>query len=706
MTAKLQNWPKLSRIGFAFAGIAVLFLCVWRGLIALDAAYPPPLPTDGDYSVEVVDRNGELLRIFANRVGRWRLETELQQVDPQFVEMLIGYEDKRFFSHSGVDPLALLRAAGQFLANGQIVSGGSTITMQLARLLEPRSSRSMSAKLRQILRALQLERRLSKAEILKNYLTLAPYGGNLEGIRAASLSWFGREPDHLTLDQAALLVALPQSPEARRPDRAPETALDARQRVLARIAEAGILAASEVSRIAGMPVPRKRKAMPAFAAHLAETAIDLDPLARKHTTTLDRDVQQRLEIVTAEYARRHERRTSIAILAADSTTGEIIASVGSPGYLDENRAGWIDMSVALRSPGSTLKPLIYGLAIEEGLALPETLIADRPADFHGYRPANFDTQFQGDVSIRKALQLSLNIPAIRLLDALGPARLVSRMRRAGIQPVLPTAEKPGLSIGLGGVGVSLRDLVQLYANLAAVPNRPIGIGEGIRSKPGGLNGPTVISRNAAWHVGDMLSGVVPPASSVDIGIAYKTGTSYGYRDAWALGYDGKYVIGVWVGRADNGSVPGITGAKTAAPILFTAFQRSGLKRVPLPGAPVGAVRVANSDLPVSLKYFSASGATSYQAKHRVAAPLAIAFPPDGSELEASKLPDGEIAPIAVKLQGGTPPFRVMANGVPEYRTNRRRKLQWTPDGAGTQQLTIIDAKGETQSVIVTVSSRT
>ncbi len=696
---------RLRRTGIILAGLTLFCLGMWRVAVELDAAFPPPLPSTDDYSVEVTDRDGDLLRVFANREGRWRMETDLEQVDPQFMEMLITYEDKRFYNHPGVDPLALMRAAGQFVANGRIVSGGSTITMQLARLLEPRTSRSMQAKFRQILRAFQLEWRLSKEEILRQYLTLAPYGGNLEGVRAASLSWFGREPRHLTLEQSALLVALPQAPEARRPDRAPKAALAARQRVLERIAAADKLAKSEVDRIADVAVPQKRTAMPALAAHLAEAAIDLDPVAKRHFTTLNNDVQRELEVVAAEFSRRQGRTISVAILAADASSGEIVASVGSPGYLDEQRAGWIDMTLAKRSPGSTLKPIIYGLAIEEGLALPSTLIADRPANFNGYRPANFDLQYQGDVSLRRALQLSLNIPAIRLLDALGPARLVARIRRAGVHPVLPLEEKPGLSIGLGGVGLSLRDLVQLYVNLAAIPERPISIGDGIRGKPGRLNGPAMISRNAAWHVGDMLSGVAPPISSVDIGIAYKTGTSYGYRDAWALGYDGKYVIGVWVGRADNGSVPGITGIKTAAPLLFTAFQRSGLKRVPLPKAPPGAVRMAQSDLPASMKYFASTGTAGIGKPHDGSAPLAIAFPPHGAELELSSTSGGEATAVPLKLQGGTPPFRIVANGVPEERINRRRKLQWLPDGAGTQQLTIIDAAGNTQSVVFSVSNR-
>ncbi|MGI9399696.1 MAG: penicillin-binding protein 1C [Rhizobiaceae bacterium] len=686
--------------------LAILVFCcvvLWQVALKIDAAYPPPLPVFSDQSVEVVDREGKLLRVFANSDGRWRLETDLQNVDLQFIEMLIAYEDKRFYSHLGVDPFALLRAAGQFLVNGRIVSGGSTITMQLARLLEPRSERSMSAKLRQILRAFQLERRLSKNEILTHYLTLAPFGGNLESVRAASLSWFGREPHPLALEQAALLVALPQSPEARRPDRFPEAALAARQRVLKRMVDAGLVINSELSRIAEIRVPGARKTMPALAAHLAESAIDRDPVAFKHSTTLDRDVQRRLEIAAAKYARKLDSRVSLAILAADALSGEILASVGSPGYLDEKRAGWIDMTLALRSPGSTLKPLIYGLAIEEGLALPETLIADRPSDFNGYRPANFDMQYQGEVSVRKALQLSLNIPAIRLLDALGPAKLVSRMRRAGVRPVLPEEEKPGLSIGLGGAGLSLHDLVQLYANLATGSGRPIGLGDGIRSQPGHLNGPAVVSRNAAWHVGDMLSAIAPPISSPDIGIAYKTGTSYGYRDAWAVGYNGKHVIGVWVGRPDNGSIPGITGLATAAPLLFTAFQQSGLRSVSMPEAPAGTVRMARDELPASLKYFTGRGKSVRLVQDRANAPLAIAFPPDGAELDVPHFSKGQFQSVVVKLQGGKPPFRIMANGTPETKVNRRRNLEWQPDGMGVQRLTIIDADGETQSIEVTIN---
>ena len=238
------------------------------GLAALlfDTINPPPMPNDRPLSAAVTDRNGELLRVFATPEGRWRLKADLSRVDPDFLELLIAYEDKRFRSHPGVDPLAMMRAAGQFVANGRIVSGGSTITMQLARLLEPRPSRTLSAKLLQMARAVQLERRMSKDDILAWYLTLAPYGGNLEGIRAASLAYFGKDPRNLRLSEAALLVALPQSPERRRPDRKANAAREAGLRVLQRAADGGLVAAGEVERIGALEFSAIRRPMPALAA--------------------------------------------------------------------------------------------------------------------------------------------------------------------------------------------------------------------------------------------------------------------------------------------------------------------------------------------------------------------------------------------------------------------------------------------------------
>lgn len=696
LRATWRRWPV--RLATAVVAVGLVAVGAIVGLEAADRAFPPPLAEAGMVSAEVQDRDGRLLRAFATPDGLWRLRTQARDVDPRFVSMLLAYEDQRFYHHSGVDPRALLRAAFQALTHGRILSGGSTLSMQVARLIEPREARSLGAKLRQVLRALQIERRLSKAEILDLYLTHAPYGGNLEGVRSASLAYFGKEPRRLSLGEAALLVALPQLPERRRPDRNAKLAEAARQRVLDRAAVAAVIGAGEAERAALAPVPATRQALPTLAAHLAEAARRRAPAIMVQRTTVQAPVQARLEALAASAAAKAGPRVSVAIVMADSQSGEILAEVGSAGYLDSARSGWIDMTRVPRSPGSTLKPFIYGLAFEEGLVSQETIIEDRPADFFGYRPRNFDMRYQGDVTIRQALQLSLNVPAIRLLDAVGPSRLMVRFRRAGVRPALPAGEAPGLAIGLGGLGISLRDLVQLYAALAN-GGRPVQLGDGVEGEPGLIDGAPLIDPVAAWHVADILSGVLPPSGSRRSGIAYKTGTSYGYRDAWSVGYDGRMVIGVWVGRADNGAVPGITGYATAAPILFEAFAKSGVGLTPMPRAPAGAVRLAQAALPPSLRRFSAGPAGLVSARAEDA-PLQIIYPPEGAKVELGTDAAGATLPLMLKLQGGRAPYRWLANGKPLTTLSRRRVNPWLPDGAGFSKLTVIDARGRAASVSV------
>ena len=695
--------PSVKRALRAFAwtaaGLAAVAGLSVSGFLALDRAFPPPLPAGLTVSTEVVDRNGELLRAFATPEGRWRFAVDLDAVDRSFVDMLIAYEDKRFRDHGGVDLLALGRAAVQFAGNGRIVSGGSTLSMQLARLIEPRESRSFGAKLSQIFRALQIERRLSKREILERYLTLAPYGGNLEGVRAASLAYFGKEPRRLTLSEAALLVALPQLPERRRPDRNPDGARKARDRVLARMVTAGRLDAAEAERAAGEAFVAARRPLPALAAHTAATALANQPFASRLQLTIDRRVQEGLEAVAREAATKLGPKLSVALVLADARSGDILGAVGSADYFDSGRSGWIDMTRAVRSPGSTLKPFIYGLAMEEGLVAQETMIEDRPADFSGYRPRNFDMSYQGDVSVRQALQLSLNVPAIRLLDGVGPARLTARFRQAGVTLQLPPGEAPGLAIGLGGVGVSLRGLVQLYTGLAN-RGRTIGIRDG--SEPAGAAiapAATMLSADATWQIADILAGVKPPEGAAARGIAYKTGTSYGYRDAWSVGYDGRHVLGVWVGRADAGAVPGLSGYISAAPVLFEAFARSGLAAVPLPGAPAGVRKPTRDELPVTMERFA-------PLEERVAAAASepaprIVFPPEGARVDLGVAGE-EATPLVLKLQGGRAPFRWLANGRPLSEPVRRRTATWQPDGAGQSTLTVIDAAGRAASVRVFV----
>jgi penicillin-binding protein 1C len=666
------------------------------GLDALDKAYPPPLEAAQQRSFEVLDRDGRLLRAFATPDGRWRLKTSAAEIDPQFLRMLIAYEDQRFYDHHGIDPWALLRSAWQLASNGRIVSGASTLSMQVARLIEPRTDRSFSAKFLQGLRALQIERRLDKVEILDLYLNIAPYGGNLEGVRAASLAWFGKEPARLDTAEAALLVALPQLPEKRRPDRFPDAARQARERVLQRLAVERVVGEGEAERATLAAVPANRRDLPAYAPHMAAAARVKFANATEAHSTLRLPIQRELEAVARHAAEKLTEKVSVAIVMADAQTGDIVAEVGSADYLDTARRGFVEMSRAVRSPGSTLKPFIYGLAFENGLIGQETIIEDRPADFSGYRPRNFDMHYQGDVSIRQALQLSLNVPAVKLLDAVSPSALMVRFRRVGVKLVLPTTEAPGLAIALGGAGVSLVDLVQLYAGLAGGGD-PVRLGDGVRSAPQRLAGDRLFADAAIWNVSDILSGVLPPLGMKQRGIAYKTGTSYGYRDAWSVGYDGRHVIGVWVGRADNGAVPGIAGYATAAPILFEAFEKSGVAITPMPAAPSGVARVAVSDLPANQRRFTLTASGLLSASRRESAPR-IVYPPEGARVELSS--QSGISPLVLKLQGGRAPFRWLANGRPLPDASLRRNSEWRPEGQGFSTLTVIDADGRASSVRV------
>ncbi|MEX1235804.1 MAG: penicillin-binding protein 1C [Roseovarius sp.] len=646
------------------------------------AATPLPalLTTTG---TEVLDRSGRPLRIYTVADGRWRLAPG--PVDPAFTDMLIAYEDRRYRSHSGVDLRAILRAAAQAVTQGGIVSGASTLTMQVARLMEEGSTGEWAGKLRQIRLALALERRLTKDEILRIYLSRAPYGGNIEGIRAATLAWFGKEPARLTPAEAALLVALPQSPETRRPDRHPAAAQGARDRVLDRMAQSGVLSHDDAEAAKLDPVPTARRPFPALAPHLSDRALAESPSALRHDLTIDAALQAQLETLAARAVRGLPGGVSVAILLANHRSGEILASVGSAGYAGGARQGFVDMTEALRSPGSTLKPAIYAMAFDRGLAHPQTLIDDAPARFGDYAPQNFDGHFRGEVTVTDALRQSLNIPPVRLMDAIGPAHLMDVMRRAGMRPELP-GDHAGLAVALGGVGVSLSDMVQLYAALArggeAIP---------LRWRQGAEAASTrILGRAAAWQVGDILSGLAPPPNAPARALAYKTGTSYGHRDAWALGWDGAHVAGVWIGRPDGTPVPGAFGGDLAAPILFEAFQRLKPAFDPLPRPPPETLIVGTAELPQPLRHFAGRGAAFVTDK---GAPELI-FPPDGARLA------GEAPGLPVKVRGGTPPYTWLANGTPRLTGIRGEQANIPGLGKGFSQIAVIDAAGRSARITI------
>ncbi len=688
----------MSRRAFGLAGLVIATLglgvpasweAVKRQIGPLDLAI-----VDQGSSI-AVDRDGRLLRAFTTQDGRWRLPLATQDIDPRLVDMLIAYEDKRFEQHRGVDPRALVRAAWQLVRNGRIVSGASTLTMQTARLLEPREHRTGAAKLRQIVRALELEQRFSKTQILDLYFALAPYGGNLEGIRAASLAYFGKEPKRLSYAESALLVALPQSPETRRPDRSPEAARAARNRVLDRMVRANVLTRSEADQAKIEPVPRDRKPFPALAAHVTEAAHQAEPERRVMRFALDARLQASFEVLVRENAERLGPKISAAILAIDNATGEIRAQVGSSDYFSLERAGSVDMTQALRSPGSALKPFIYAMAFENGIAHPETILDDRPARYGIYAPENFDMKFQGQVTARRALQLSLNVPAIELLSEVGPARLLARLRNAGAEIVIGGDAAPGLAIGLGGLGIRLKDLARLYAGLARGGDMPDLTSRLDLPRPAASQR-QISEPVASWYVADILRGAPPPANASGGRIAFKTGTSYGYRDAVAVGFDKRMTIAVWFGRPDNGAVSGLVARQVAAPVLFDAFGR-------VPGEPESIPRPPNvlistsSGLPPPLRNLRKDAPKTIAAT--TIAPLKIAYPPDGARVDLG-LSQGNSAPLALKAQGGALPLTWMVNGAPVGGPDPRRQTSWKPDGAGFARLSVMDSKGATDSVVV------
>ncbi|WP_273499896.1 penicillin-binding protein 1C [Paracoccus sphaerophysae] len=647
----------------------------------IDATELPPLAVAT--GTEVLARDGSLLRAFPVENGLWRLAPPAQGVDPGFLRMLVGWEDRRFADHDGIDPRAIARAGWQALRHGRVVSGASTLSMQTARLLERGPTGDWRAKLRQARVAMALERRLGKEGILGLYLRLAPYGGNTEGVRAASLMWFGKEPTRLTPAESALLVALPQAPEARRPDLpARRTAAEAaRNRVIARAEALGLLTAEAAATARATPLPDRRRAFPALAPLLADRLRRAHPGAPRIDTTLDPALQRQAERLGARAVAGQPAQVSAALILADHETGEILAHVGAAQFTDPRAGGFIDMTQALRSPGSTLKPLVYALGFEDGLIHPETLIEDRPAAFGRWQPENFDRRFRGTVTIRQALVESLNIPVVRVAEALGPARIAAALRRAGA-PVT-TQGPPGLAVVLGGGGVSLEGLVQAYGALARG-----GRAAALHVRPGEMRElAPVAGPVAAWYAGSILAQHAPPGGRAAGRVAWKTGTSYGHRDALAVGYDGRFVAGVWLGRPDGTPVPGAFGGDLAAPLLFDLFDALGSRATPLPPPPPGALTVPNAALPAALRRFQPRGETRpADPVAPQAEPLAILFPPDGAEVELTQ------GRLVVRVRGGAGPYTWLLDGRPVAVGSPDPATQ-LPAAPGWATLSVIDSTG-------------
>ena len=666
-------------------------------LLIVDHAFPPTINRASQISTLALDAQGRILRGFTIAPGVWRLPATVADVDPLYLTLLLAYEDQRFYQHPGVDPLAVVRASGQWLRHGRIVSGASTLTMQAARLLEPHE-RNLPGKLGEMWRALQLEWRYSKEDLLGFYLTLAPYGGNLEGIRAASLAWFGKEPSRLTAAEAALLVALPQAPSRVRPDRFPERARAARDKVLTRMEQLGVLTERQVEEARQEPVPNQRRTLPFLAPHLANRVRAAQPDATLHHTFIDRDLQRTLETLALQ---QPSELPSMALLVVANRGRRVLAYIGGSDFHDPRRAGQFDLVRAVRSPGSTLKPLIYGLGFDDLLIHPETLIEDTPTRFGNYSPTNFRNTYAGQLTVREALQQSLNIPAVAVLEQVGPTRVAARLREVGLPLHWNTVHpQPGLPLALGGVGMTLEELVTLYASFAEEGRvAPLRFGPDDPETPGR----PLLSATACWYLGDILRGsptpqnVAPPASVARPRfIAYKTGTSYGFRDAWALGFDTDYTVGVWVGRPDGSPRPGHYGRNTAAPLLFRVFDLLPRPVNPLPTPPANALRVVSREqLPERLRYFRTRSAVEIHAPV-----LDITFPVTGTTVELSSNQDGVLTELPLTARGGVRPLRWLVNGRPLAVDPWRREAFWLPDGEGLARITVLDQAGQAASAEV------
>jgi penicillin-binding protein 1C len=613
--------------------------------------------------------------------------------------MLKAYEDKRFEQHWGVDPPALARAAFQFAHAGHIVSGGSTLTMQVARLLEPHPH-SLLYKGFQMLRAAQLEERYSKDEILSLYLTLAPMGGNLEGVRAASLSYFGKEPASLDLAESALLVALPQSPVKQRPDRHAQAALKGRDKVLNRMVDEGVVTRADAATAMTEGVPFARQPMPLAAPHLAQRLVLKDKRDRT-VTTLDAGIQAAAERLAKQERAYYDDGADISLVVVENKSRNVMAYVGGTDYW--GKSGQVDLAARARSPGSALKPFIYGLAFDDLILHPASRMEDAPTQFGDYAPKDFDGQFQGAVTARDALQMSLNIPAVMVLDRVGPLAFTLSLQNAGAHLAFPTRDAPSLPVALGGLGISLSDIAMLYAGIAEG-----GTAQGLRFVADTPEAPShrLFGAVAAWYLRDVLDGVaLPDGWAMGQGllkkrtIGFKTGTSYGFRDAWAVGFSNDYTVAVWVGRADGTPRPGHVGREAGAPVLLKMFGLLPSDKRPAPPVPAGTLMVSATDeLPPNLRTFTREIAPQ-PVQVAELPPPAIAFPPNGAVVPLPDTKENDAA-LQFKADGGRAPLTWLVNGAPLGSFDRFAPALYTPQGEGMARVTVVDADGRSDTSTV------
>ncbi len=565
----------MSRSSRILTGLAAVFIGVLCSLFILSVLFPlPPLKP---YSMVIYDRHGEFLQAFLTPDDSWRIRTSPASIPPKLKRIILEKEDRYFYYHPGVNPVSIIRAAWQNLTAGRTVSGASTISMQVARMLEPKK-RTISNKLVETFRAMQLELRYSKDEILEMYLSIIPLGGNIEGLESAARLYYQTPLERLNIAHLLDLILIPNDPNDLRPDRNGRALFRERVRRGTGWIRTGMLSASDSLVIFGTPAEAERHPLPRRAPHFCLRVRDLSRDEDQVTSSLDLRLQQTIERLLTNHMRFWKPLgvQNGAIVVIDNRRNEIVGYAGSEDFGDTLARGQVDAVRALRSPGSTLKPFLYALAMDRGILTPKTRLLDTPYDVEGFLAENYDGSYSGMVTAEDALRRSLNVPMIRLLHHVGLAPLLEELRNAGVGSLDAQRERLGLSLILGGCGVTLEELTGAYSMLARSGwySRP-----SFRVEHSGRDSLAVISPAAAYMITDILSGINRPdlpnnfESSMNLPlVAFKTGTSYGRRDAWSIGYSAEFTAGVWIGNVTNRGNPDLVGSTSAAPLLIDVFN--------------------------------------------------------------------------------------------------------------------------------------
>ncbi|MFM2138502.1 MAG: hypothetical protein RJA57_809 [Bacteroidota bacterium] len=534
-----------------------------------------PLPDRVEYSTQVLDGRGEVAHAYLTSDQKWRMRTELHEISPILQRAIVAKEDRHFYRHPGVNPFAIVRAFFANLFHWRRMSGASTITMQVAKMLEP-GKRNLWSKCREVFRALQLELTYSKKEILQLYLNLVPYGGNIEGVKAAALLYFNKNPDHLSLAEITALSIIPNKPGVMVPGRHNDFIIKERNRWLQRFAERGVFTQKEIADARAEPLLARRHTVPRYIPHLSYHMRRTG--AARVNTHIDMNTQRKIENLVADYTRSQRLKNirNAAVIVIDNRTHRVVGYVGSSGFGDTLDGGQVNGARAVRQPGSTLKPLLFGLCFDEGLLTPKTVMTDVAVNYEGYAPENYDDRFNGYVTTEYALEHSLNIPAVKALRQFGTEKFSQVLIRAGFRQVEKDRRKLGLSMILGGCGTTLEELTALFSAFA---NEGILVPPSYSNLDTGRASITLLSPAATYMINEILSKVNRPdfplnwtATERMPKIAWKTGTSYGRRDAWSIGYNKRYTVGVWVGNFSGVGAADLSGANTATPLLFRIFN--------------------------------------------------------------------------------------------------------------------------------------